>query len=148
VGKPALAGADKASKSLPVLYLFSGKQRQIDVKSCLRRHCDLASRKVEITEIDYNQYGADHDMTNEQVWAWLKAKLVSPCHFDMVLMTPPCSTWTRLRHANWRGLAMAPLRDSSHPWGFPWLEGSRLRLAQAGNILVERCIQIIDILAD
>ena len=41
---------------------------------------------------------------------------------------------------------MAPVRDKTHPWGFPWLEGERLRLARLGNILVERCIEVFNLL--
>ncbi len=61
-----------------------------------------------------------------------------------VLMSPPCGTWSRAPWANVFG--PRPLRSAGHPWGFPWLEGDRLRKVSASNSMIQLCIDVLIII--
>ena len=37
--------------------------------------------------------------------------------FDILILTPPCASWTRALFSGKPG--PAPCRDADHPWGFP-----------------------------
>lgn len=62
----------------------------------------------------------------------------------MVLVTPPCSTWSRVRGANCRG--PPTIRSKEHPWGFPWLSKRRQKDADLGNTLIRFMIQVLEVL--
>ncbi|CAE8738786.1 unnamed protein product, partial [Polarella glacialis] len=53
----------------------------------------------------------------------------------LVLSTPPCSSFTTAMWAN--KLGPSPMRSYDHPKGFPWLQGSRKLLAEAGSVLAD-----------
>eukprot|EP00438_Fugacium_kawagutii_P016715 Skav227659 [mRNA] locus=scaffold58:564261:566969:- [translate_table: standard] len=61
--------------------------------------------------------------------------------FHAILVTPPCSTWSRVRGANTRGPPM--IRSKQYPWGFPWLAAKFHHDLQLGNALVRFTIQVI-----
>ena len=98
----------ESGTGLRVLYLYSGKSRRVNLRSCLQKLCNANDIKLHMDEIDYNESGAEHDLSEDAVWLKIKCKLTPVCLYDIIIMTPPCSTWTRLRHANWRGPALAP----------------------------------------
>ena len=60
--------------------------------------------------------------------------------FQVILCTPPCSTFSRVRCANKRG--PPPVRDANHPAGYPWLKDSRAHEAWLGTMLVEFSIKV------
>ena len=79
-----------------------------------------------------------HDLTNEEFRAGWMSKIRSG-KYDVVLVTPPCSTFTRARCANMRG--PPPLRTRQNPKYFPWL-AQRLKVqADLGNSLVEVMVE-------
>ena len=121
----------KGPKTVRVLYVFAGKQRQTSLRACLER---LSSKEFEILveEIDI-VHGDSHDLSKESVrHTWLER--IRRGEFDAVLCTPPCSTWTRVRMANMKG--PPPLRSLQYPMGFPWLKNYFKQQAELGNILV------------
>ena len=61
--------------------------------------------------------------------------------FDMVVITPPCSTWSRVRGANRRGPPM--IRSKYYVWGFPWLSARHKQDAELGNILVRFLLEVL-----
>ena len=65
-------------------------------------------------------------------------------YYDAVLMSPPCGTWSRAPWANQFG--PRPLRSSSYPWGFPWLEGDRQGKVAASNSMVRLCIEVLGLI--
>ena len=71
-----------------------------------------------------------------QVLDRLRAGLV-----DCILVTPPCSTWSRVRAANLRG--PPPLRDRNYVWGYPWLSNRWTRDLKLGNILIHFTIDVL-----
>ena len=64
--------------------------------------------------------------------------------FDVVLVTPPCSTWSRVRGANCRG--PPAIRSRAYPWGFPWLSARHHKDADLGNILVIFMLDVLEAL--
>ena len=55
--------------------------------------------------------------------------------FFAVIVTPPCSTFSRAVWANDHG--PFPARSSSYPRGFPWNRGERFHKAEFGTILAD-----------
>ena len=122
-----------------ILYLFSGSQRKTSVAAVLK---SLLRDEVQIDEVDI-LLSPDHDMTckahRDRVLQDLKKGL-----YDAVLLTPPCSTWSRVRGANFRGPPM--IRSREHVWGFPWLSAAHERDASLGNILVVFMLDVLELL--
>lgn len=61
--------------------------------------------------------------------------------YSAILITPPCSTWSRVRGANTRGPPM--IRSKQWPWGFPWLARRFKIQIEVGNTLVRFTIQVL-----
>eukprot|EP00435_Cladocopium_sp_Y103_P069710 s303_g33.t2 len=83
-----------------------------------------------------------HDLSDETVWQELAEKIASG-YYDVILMSPPCSTWSRALWANRHG--PNPVRSRDFPYGFPWLVGAAKEKAELGTVLVMRCIEVLKI---
>eukprot|EP00435_Cladocopium_sp_Y103_P020829 s3622_g5.t1 len=94
-----------------------------------------------MTEVDL-QRSDDHDMSNEDKWNELVEK-IKASEFDVILTSPPCSTWSRAVWAN--KLGPRPVRSREYPWGFPWLVGELRDKAALGTLLVMRCIEVLEV---
>ena len=96
----------------------------------------LAQRKgvqVEITELDI-QSDRRSDFTIPSVQKkWLQ--LIAQGIYYAVIVTPPCSTFSRAVWAN--DLGPFPLRSSTYPRGFPWNRAERFHKAEFGTILAD-----------
>eukprot|EP00435_Cladocopium_sp_Y103_P022226 s207_g5.t1 len=118
-------------RKVAVLYFFSGKSRQSSVKNYLEA-LNTEALHFEVTEVDI-VHGKGHDLSVPSVRDdWLDK--IKRGMFEVVLVTPPCSTFTRVRMANLRG--PPPIRSRTYPWGFPWLSKQHLHEASLGNDLV------------
>ena len=53
-------------------------------------------------------------------------------HF--ILISPPCSTFSRARMANRMG--PPAIRSKVHPWGFPWLKAKDKKVCEKANSLI------------
>ena len=97
---------------------------------------ELALRKgvqVEITELDI-QSDRRSDFTIPAVQKkWLQ--LIAQGIYYAVIVTPPCSTFSRAVWAN--DLGPFPLRSSTYPRGFPWNRADRFHKAEFGTILAD-----------
>ena len=83
-----------------VLYFFSGQSRKCSLKACLEALSDERTR-YEVTEVDI-VHGKEHDLSHSDVRAaWLEK--IKAGRYHVVLVTPPCSTFSRVRMANRRG---------------------------------------------
>ena len=60
--------------------------------------------------------------------------------FDIVAVIPPCSTWSRARHADTEG--QKPLRSRSHPLGLPALTESEQQKVDKANENLELALWI------
>jgi len=74
----------------------------------------------------------------EQIWDEVENNL-----WDVVILTPPCNTFSRARCRALGAPGPPPLRNVMHPWGFPWLTGNNWELIQDHNFLVTQCFKTI-----
>ena len=82
---------------------------------------------------------ASDDLLNSQLWDKIFQELEAGL-WDVVVMSPPCNTFSRVRF-NWKtSPGPRPLRNFNWPRGFPWLTGSNLQLEQDHNYLVDQTI--------
>eukprot|EP00438_Fugacium_kawagutii_P021415 Skav230573 [mRNA] locus=scaffold971:152920:156087:- [translate_table: standard] len=98
--------------------------------------------QVQVWEVDIRRDDT-HDLTDVG-FQEIVLKHLSKGKFHVVLCTPPCSTWSRVRAANLRG--PPPLRSKDYPWGFPWLSKRLARDADLGSTLVKFSLQVWGIL--
>ena len=63
----------------------------------------------------------------------------------VLLLSPPCSTWSRARFRYAGKFGAKPLRNSAYVWGFPWLEASQRELADRGNFFIHQCIRAVQL---
>ena len=127
-----------------VLYLFSGAQRKSSVTSVLQDLCQNKGLRCKVHEVDI-QNSPDWDLTKGAVQQALLDR-IKKGEFDVVLVTPPCSTWSRVRGANCRG--PPAIRSKDYPWGFPWLSSRHQKDAELGNILIVFMLEVLETLGD
>ena len=127
---------------MSVLYLFSGAQRKSSVTSVLVRLCHHQGVQCTVHEVDI-QNSPEWDLTKGAVQQSLLQRIRQE-EFDVVLITPPCSTWSRVRGANCRG--PPAIRSRGYPWGFPWLSTRHQRDADLGNILIVFMLDVLEAL--
>lgn len=114
-----------------MLYVFAGLKRKNSVADYLRRFSREFHIRVEVQELDI-QRCRRMDLTNPRIQKkWLQ--LVSAGTYFAVIVTPPCSTFSRAVWANDEG--PYPLRSIHWPRGFPWNSRQRREKAELGNIL-------------
>ena len=129
-------------RRMKVLYLFSGAQRKTSVTSVLQQLAKKQGIECEIHDVDI-QNSPEWDLTKGGAQSSLLQRIKSG-EFDVVLITPPCSTWSRVRGANCRGPPM--IRSRQYVWGFPWLSGKHSKDAELGNVLIEFMLDVLDAL--
>ena len=143
---PSAAGGTtrgtRREQVLNVLYLFSGAQRKSSVTAVLQQQCKQQDVRCIVHDVDI-QNSADWDLSRPEVQQKLKTRLTAG-EFDVALITPPCSTWSRVRGANCRGPPM--IRSRQYVWGFPWLSARHSKDAELGNVLVLFMLDVLDIL--
>ena len=99
----------------------------------LRIHCKLMGISLQLVELDILRNAKVNFALDKVRDFWLmkiKAK-----HFDLVISSPPCSTFSRAPWANLWG--PRPIRSQMFPRGFTWLKWSQKRLAELGNTLAD-----------
>ena len=124
--------------TLQVLYLFAGAERKTSVVEYLRSLAAKRGWKVNACEVDLKR-GQDFDLTSEALQTSILKRLQRG-EFHVVICTPPCSTWSRVRCANLRG--PPPLRSKDHLWGFPWVKRRLAIDIDLGNTLVRFSIEV------
>ena len=115
-----------------VLYLFAGADRPSSLAASLKELEKKFGAQMQIEMLDIVRSEA-HDLSKESVRKNFRDR-VQAGEFDAVVIAPPCTTWTRVRMANYRG--PRPVRDMQHPWGFPWLSNRAKQEADLGSFLV------------
>ena len=144
VAIPIQLPADPTQKlTVRVLYIFAGKARHADVGDWLRSMSILQQFELFLVEIDLLRPGGPgvNDVLDEEVWGQLIAQM-SAGLFDVLVITPPCNTFSRARFANYSPTSR-PLRTKQWPWGFPWLEGRSLAACQLGNEFLRKTLQAL-----
>ncbi|CAE8640253.1 unnamed protein product [Polarella glacialis] len=124
---------------IKVLYVFAGLKRESDLRDCLESLQSQHKFLLEMREVDLCR-GQHDDVTDEKVWQEIMLSIEAGV-WSIVIMTPPCHTHSRARHA-WRASpGPTPLRSRKWPKGFPWLRGDKLLQVQEANIFVEKTIE-------
>ena len=129
-------------RKVKVLYLFAGADRPSSLAASLKELEKKFGAQMEIEMIDIIRSEA-HDLSKEEVRGSFRGR-VQAGEFEVVVITPPCSTWTRVRMANYRG--PRPVRDMQHPWGFPWLSNRDKQEADLGSLLVVILIDFVEVI--
>lgn len=128
----AQTGEAPRSFTLKVLYLFAGAERKTSVVSYLKSMASKKGWAVDALEVDLKR-GDHFDLSQEGLQDSLVSRIAAG-EFHVVICTPPCSTWSRVRCANMRG--PPTLRTKDHLWGFPWVSKRFEKDLELGNSLV------------
>ena len=110
--------------------------------SLLSQWSKSACFEIEVEEWDISN-GAEFDLLQDERRQRILESLRRG-DYIAVLMSPPCGTWSRAPWANQFG--PRPLRSSSHPWGFPWLEGARLQKVANSNCFIRFCLEVLEVI--
>ena len=123
-----------------ILYLFSGAHRQTSFASNVSKLAKDAGLNITVLEVDI-EFGEEHDLSKQEVrQTWLNR--IASGEFRAVVVTPPCSTYSRVRMANMKG--PPPLRSKDFPYGFPWLRNHHKKQAELGTCLVDFTIDVFN----
>eukprot|EP00438_Fugacium_kawagutii_P028975 Skav210536 [mRNA] locus=scaffold3045:358236:363217:- [translate_table: standard] len=125
----------------PLSVSAAAQDRKASLRTALQQLCGQRGVELAMEEWDILR-GSEQDLSNPQVVDALMGRIAAG-EFDFIFMSPPCNTWSRAPHSNPWG--PRPIRNRFHPWGFPWLEGKFKDLAQLGNVLVDLCFKICDL---
>ena len=125
-----------------MLYLFSGIQRDGDIAWHLREFSKIHDFQLEIDEWDVRREPSS-DLSSAQSWDHILHKIRAE-HYDVVMLSPPCGSYSRARHRSLGKGGPVPLRSSMYPWGFPWLSASNGAKVQLANFFVKCCLQAIE----
>ena len=131
-----------ASAQLRVLQIFAGRCRRSDIGECLRHLAVVDGFTLHIHEVDICR-GKQHDVLDEHVWARI-LQIVD--EFDVLIISPPGSTWSRARH-NRGSPDPHPLRNAAYPWGFPWLSSENWAQVRQGNEFVKKSFHLCKLFA-
>ena len=134
----AKTGEALRSFTLKVLYLFAGAERKTSVFSYLKSMAAKKGWAVDALEVDLKR-GDHFDLTQEGLQDSLVSRIAAG-EFHVIICTPPCSTWSRVRCANMRG--PPTLRTKDHLWGFPWVSKRFEKDLELGNALVRFSIRV------
>ena len=94
----------------------------------------LKNIEIHMVEVDVLRGGKRHNLLQSS--SRIKVmKEVEAKHFDVVIASPPCSTFSRARCTS--DFGPRPLRSSRFPRGFPWLSGAARITADEANSLVD-----------
>jgi hypothetical protein len=119
-----------------VLYLFSGVSRRADIRQHLKELCLQNNFELQLMEVDVAK-SPNHDLSDDDIWASYLKQIGDGC-FNFLIVTPPCSTWSRACFSNSPG--PTPVRSGDYPWGLPWLKGEQKAKAELGSLLIHRAI--------
>ena len=125
---------DSTSGVLPtlrVLYLFSGAARKADVHASLAELCKAQSVSLQMSEVDICRDPSMDLLDSALATQYLQQ--ISDSSWDVVIVTPPCSSFSRARCAQ---PGPRPVRSRLYPLGFPWLSDTHRLLVEQGNEFV------------
>ena len=115
-----------------VVYFFAGAVRKFDIRFWFEQLCVQHNYQLCMEEIDLLRPGSNNDLgilTLQEQWTANLGK------YNAVLITPPCSSFSRVTWANSRG--PPPVRSANFPRGFPWLSKLHQDKAELGNTLTD-----------
>ena len=127
-------------RSLRVLYLFSGVSRRASIAESLKDLCTKDGFGLEFHDVDIHVGGSAHDLLASDVQETYMANIHAG-EYDVVILSPPCGSWSRANWANNDG--PPPCRDRQSPWGFADNSAGQRGRAERGNEFVHFSIRAI-----
>ena len=121
-----------------VIYLFAGKQRKADIGEFLRTAEQQGRITLELKEFDIER-AADHDLTNQDLWADIFT-LIESGEWT-VIVSPPCNSFSRARFQFLDYPGPKPVRNRTWPKGFPWLNNRDREMVDEANFFVLNCVE-------
>lgn len=125
--------------SFACIYFFAGVLRKFDIRFWMEQLCTKHKFRLHMVEVDLLRPGSNNDLAIESTQTEWLDKLGN---FNAVLVTPPCSSYSRATWANNRG--PCPVRSALFPRGFPWLNSTNKARAELGNILCDFCWTVLE----
>ena len=122
-----------------VLYLFAGVKRRNSVADLFKRKAKALNFTVQILEVDILRNRRMDLSLHERQQPLLNR--IQEGHFNAVLASPPCSTFSRAPWSN--KLGPRPVRSFEHLRGFPWLRWKQKQQAQLGNRLADFALEAL-----
>ena len=83
------------------------------------------------------------DLSSAQSWQCILEK-IKAAHYDVLMLSPPCGSYSRARHRSLGKGGPDPLRSCLYLWGFAWLSASNQAKAQLANFFVKQCFLAIE----
>ena len=80
------------------------------------------------------------DLSRDQLWEEIFAE-IKDGKYDVLIMSPPCGTWSRVRFQWQLHPGPRPQRNKSWPWGFPWLSSAQRKKVDLANYFVSQTIR-------
>ena len=122
------------------MYLFCGKPRKADIKECLQQLSKTQKFQLTMREVDIERSSLD-DLTDVSLWDELFSQVKSGL-WDVVILSPPCNTWSRARYQWKLHPGPKPLRSFTYPLGFPWLDEKATAKVTEANLFVMNSINL------
>ena len=122
-----------------MLYLFSGAPRRADINSFLQEFSLQGDFKLSVREVDIERSSED-DLSNSSLWETIFAEIEAG-EYDVLIMSPPCGTWSRVRYQVQLHPGPRPQRNKRWPWGFPWLSETQRQAVETANFFVKQTIK-------
>ena len=122
-----------------MLYLFAGAPRRADINSFLHAISLAQDFDLNVREVDIERSESD-DLSSAQLWEQLLAE-IRDGKYDVIIMSPPCGTWSRVRFQWQLHPGPRPQRNKSWPWGFSWLSAAQRKKVDVANYFVSQTIQ-------
>ena len=80
-------------------YLFSGVSRRSSIANELATLCTNSGFGLHVWEVDILNGGSEHDLLDEDCQRHWMARVES-ADFDIVVLSPPCGTWSRANYSS------------------------------------------------
>ena len=128
--------ARNGMRTLRVLYLFSGTDRNTTICRYMEQLCGHGGFGLEVWEEDTLICGKAHDLLDKEFQQYFIDKIESG-YSDVLFPSPPCGSWSRANVGNKTG--PQPCRDRQHPCGKPNMERHRQKRAEKGNEFFHFC---------
>jgi hypothetical protein len=121
------------SSSFKALYLFAGLKRKASIGDLLLRH------GWTVDELDILR-SRKQDLSRKHLRERILGKVASG-EYQLVISSPPCDTFTRVKYAN--SFGPAPTRSKQYLRGFPWLSPAKRRTTNLGNLFADFSYEVI-----
>ena len=131
---------DCGRRKLQILYLFAGARRKSGLAGSLHRAAANTGIHVQVREVDVLQGGQKNNLLRPSLRQKLMEEINSGA-FYAVIASPPCSTFSRARHARTPG--PRPVRSRDFPRGLPVLGAQARETTRAANDLVDFTVRAL-----